>query len=950
MSNTPDSAVAGKESSASPFIGGTPPKPIAGSETVVNPERRQAAAAVKADDSHSDSSLVKVLFPAEVSSGDELPMLDVDQIRIGHYQIQRRIGSGGMGAVFRALDTRLQRIVALKILAPAFARDTAAVQRFQNEARATAILDHDNIAGVFFIGESQGMHYIAYEYVQGKNIRDLIRERRRISNTDAINYTLQVATALQHMAANGVTHRDIKPSNIIVTDKGRAKLVDLGLARKQNEDSLGDLTVAGTTLGTFDYISPEQAKDPRNVDVRSDIYSLGCTIYHMLTGEPPYPEGTVLQKLLDHQGAEPPDPATKNRRVPPNLSAVVRRMMASDLRKRYATPEQLIRDLMMVAGTLGMRGTTTEGLVWTASASRRQSFWVRNLGLVSTAGVLLLIVGLMQWFPEFGKGKVIETQPENAADRERATESVSVAVDQLGGRSRPGASGAAGGSIADQPNGAELRSPSQPTLLAPGTELGPLRIQNDEYGKIFERISPLIIPGRIPFATDPDAFEGILGGPTDAAGSGTGEAIGGSPNLAEASGGGIGAPLEPVPPIGAPTIVLYSPLGETEQSFATLEAACAAAVDGSVIELRYSGRHPSGRSEKPLQITDKKVTIRARDGARPVIEFEASSAGDAPEQRMVRLNGGAIELVNVDLVMTVDEVAQDARCAFFSLDSARQVLLSGVTIRVRNESLQPVAVFELAGVDSGAPMGIGDDPDSLEPLEVSMTESIVAAAADLFFVDRPVNARLSMSESAFALFGCVLRQEEGPEMPSSSSQIELRIDRCTCVSAGVLDIRSDQLTTNLVPLTLTTSSSLFSSIDGVSHLTHIVGDGTNEELLRAFTSWFGTENIYDDVPGFLRLRSDLGDFDLMTLDFTQWRDYWAGIDGGGEVGSIESAARWDSIWTGRSVDEWTTEAFRFIAESPEESPEFNGMIDVEEVGADVSRLPVLKPYVESGLP
>ena len=123
---------------------------------------------------------------------------------------------------------------------------------------------------------------------------------------ESVNYILQIASALVHTSAQGVVHRDIKPSNIIITPSGRAKLVDLGLARKENKDDhAADLTVAGTTLGTFDYISPEQARDPRAADVRSDIYSLGCTLYHMLTGEPPYPEGTVLQKLLQHQGGLP---------------------------------------------------------------------------------------------------------------------------------------------------------------------------------------------------------------------------------------------------------------------------------------------------------------------------------------------------------------------------------------------------------------------------------------------------------------------------------------------------------------------------------------------------------------------------------------------------------------------------------------------------------------------
>src|SRR5690606_6910543 len=154
-------------------------------------------------------------------------------------------------------------------------RDRAAVLRFQNEARAAARLDHENIARVFYIGEDRGLHFIAFEYVTGQNVRDAIIRAHRLRVADAVNYALQIASALRHTSAAGVVHRDIKPSNIIIAPNGRAKLVDLGLARKIASESMGDLTVAGTTLGTFDYISPEQAKDPRSVDVRSDIYSLG---------------------------------------------------------------------------------------------------------------------------------------------------------------------------------------------------------------------------------------------------------------------------------------------------------------------------------------------------------------------------------------------------------------------------------------------------------------------------------------------------------------------------------------------------------------------------------------------------------------------------------------------------------------------------------------------------
>jgi serine/threonine protein kinase len=283
---------------------------------------------------------------------------------LAHFELLEPIGVGGMAAVIRARDTQLDRTVALKILPPDMASDSEIVRRFQQEARAAAKLDHENIARVFFCGEDQGLHFIAFEFVEGDNLRTLLERRGPIPVPEALSYMLQIATGLAHASARGVVHRDIKPSNIIISSNGRAKLVDMGLARSLEPQSDGGLTQSGVTLGTFDYISPEQALEPRDADVRSDIYSLGCTFYHMLTGQPPVPEGTAAKKLHHHQHVDPVDPRQLNPAIPDDVAVLLSRMMAKEPKDRYQRPEDLVQHLFVLAQKLGAVSEVPEGVMF----------------------------------------------------------------------------------------------------------------------------------------------------------------------------------------------------------------------------------------------------------------------------------------------------------------------------------------------------------------------------------------------------------------------------------------------------------------------------------------------------------------------------------------------------------------------------------------------------------
>jgi serine/threonine protein kinase len=313
--------------------------------------------------------------------------------RIGQFELVEYVGGGGMGRVFRAIDTRLGRTVALKILPPEQATGADAAQRFQNEAQSAARLDHDNIARAYYVGEDRGLSYIVFEFVEGVNVRLLVEQKGPLPLAEALNYTLQITEALAHADSRGVVHRDIKPSNVLITPDGRVKLIDMGLARLRNVDaSGGDLTQSGVTLGTFDYISPEQARDPRKADIRSDIYSLGCTLFFMLVGRPPFPEGTVLQKLLQHQGDQPPEVREFRPDLPEELSRTLRKMMAKDPRQRYAGSAELAADLLALADQIGLRPVSPTSRVWVTPTVRPEPLLRRHLPWIAPAAALICIV------------------------------------------------------------------------------------------------------------------------------------------------------------------------------------------------------------------------------------------------------------------------------------------------------------------------------------------------------------------------------------------------------------------------------------------------------------------------------------------------------------------------------------------------------------------------------
>lgn len=265
--------------------------------------------------------------------------------RLGKYIIDRKIGQGGMGAVYLGRDPELKRQVALKVLPRDKAENPTLVKRFKAEAQAAAQLRHENIVAVYDSGEADGYLYIAMEYIDGKDLYELIRKRGRIPVNRSIQMIKEVASALQHAHEQNIVHRDIKPSNLLIRLDGKVKLTDLGLARSIDDTLETNITRAGTTVGTVDYMAPEQARNSKLADIRSDLYSLGCTWYHMLTGQAPYPEGSVTNKLQAHAIRPIPNARDLNPKIPEGIVAVLNRLMAKKPEDRYQSPAELLADL-----------------------------------------------------------------------------------------------------------------------------------------------------------------------------------------------------------------------------------------------------------------------------------------------------------------------------------------------------------------------------------------------------------------------------------------------------------------------------------------------------------------------------------------------------------------------------------------------------------------------------
>jgi len=265
---------------------------------------------------------------------------------LGKYKVLERLGSGGMGTVFLCEHKLMRRRVAVKVLPVTKVQDRASLDRFYREARAVAAVDHPNIVRAYDIDQDDNLHFLVMEWVDGTNLQDLVKKFGPLDVARSCHYIYGASVGLQHAHEIGLIHRDIKPGNILIDRSGVVKILDLGLARLTHDQD-DQLTRQNdeNVLGTADYLAPEQALDSHTVDIRADIYSLGATFYFLLSGSPPFPEGSVAQKLIWHQNRAPRPLKSLRAEVPDEVVAIVEKMMAKDPAQRYQTPAEVMAAL-----------------------------------------------------------------------------------------------------------------------------------------------------------------------------------------------------------------------------------------------------------------------------------------------------------------------------------------------------------------------------------------------------------------------------------------------------------------------------------------------------------------------------------------------------------------------------------------------------------------------------
>lgn len=911
--------------------------------------------------------------------------------RLGHFELLEYVGGGGMGRVFRAYDTRLARYVAVKILPPDQATDEETRLRFQNEAQSAARLDHENIARVFYVGEDHGLQYIVFEYIEGENIRDLVDRTGPLSLADAISFTLQITDALAHAAERAVVHRDIKPSNVLITREGHAKLIDMGLARLRQVDATDDLTASGVTLGTFDYISPEQARDPRNADVRSDIYSLGCTLFFMLTGRPPFPTGTVLQKLLQHQADQPPDVREFRSDIPDELVRIMRKMLAKDPRSRYQSPQPLVDELLQLAQRLGLQPIGPNKRVWMRRGEPRVGRWQRHVPWAAPLALLVAMVAAFPWLwpmvdraaalltdapagapvegtprlPPADDGVRVETpRPSDSSGREEEPSGPAVAAPRADDGTPRNRSDSASGRVpppGETPGGAGSSSPDSATgssasPAGPGNPPLPAASNGGNGGSAPPATSDLpAAPTGEPARTLPAGAVGEMPWLPSAGAWPAGAALGGptardplnlSPALSNGmlwpgaategageihtSAGRIDLAPSPSPGLRRQRVVVVDGVGGRDGRFADLAQACAAADDGDVIELAC------GRTalDCPWIVTQSRLTIRAAAGFQPVLVFDATP-GNEPrrgEDSVLATLGGKLAFVDVHLRITADAVRRSK--AAFDLAAEQSVRMERCVVSVESDEEPLVAdrgwsVFQFSG-RSAVPRG-DDAGHWFNPPRIELSNVVVRGDAHLLAANDAAPGRVIWNNGMFVSGESLLAVDErsADEDAEPSEGLSVELNHLTALaSGGILRWTRPAEQDGPHAVELRVSDSVFAG-NRLRPLIECLGFAGAADVQRSLR-YQGDGNLYDGFDHYLAVRRSPSE-SAKWLTFDEWSALW----GPQRERSTAAAIPW------RSRPDPARPAFQatpaeLLLDLPSDDM---ATMDGRPVGADVSALP-----------
>lgn len=767
--------------------------------------------------------------------------------RLAHFELLDFVGGGGMGRVFRARDRHLSRTVALKVLSPDQAADAATLMRFRNEAQSAARLDHPNIVRVFYLGEDRGIPFIVFEYIEGQNIRDLVANRGPLGLVEAAGYTLQVAEALAHAARHEVVHRDIKPSNVLVTPDGVAKIIDLGLARVQ-DPTANDLTASGVTLGTFDYISPEQARDPRTADVRSDIYSLGCTFFYMLAGRPPFPEGTVLQKLLQHQGDQPPDVRELRSDLPDEVPRLLRKMLAKDPRHRHQTPAELVEELSLVAEQLGLRPERAASAAWVPKPQPAAPFWERHLPWIMPVAALVLIVFVFDFFSasrddRSGRTAVATRPAPDAADAEAPKPAERISPAPSAGPAEPATAPVAAIAPAGTEKTAVTTPAAKPEPVVEATakpapaDSSPAAVREPDLAKTPPTSDPVETP------TEPASRETE---PTAAA--------------------------KPAAPTGLLVVGEALPGART---FSSLSAACVAAASGDVIELRYNGRRP----QRPTVLGNVKVTIRGGDGYRPILVFRP----DDPDpvrfpHSMLSIIGGQLTLRNVAVELEIPRDLPAESWSLFEILGGESVRLRNCWLTIRNagdqagDYHQDAAFFRLRQAP-GADLSTGGLAATTTPANIELDDCVARGEATFLRTEGLQPLRLNWANGLLVTSQFLLSADGGPEPPRASELRQLDLRHVTALMRrGLCRMTVSRSSPHQLPTQVRTSDSIFVGAPGGALIEHAGSESVDQ--CRSWIEWNGDRVFYQGWESFWTIKTSDASAAPESMTFDAWQLYW----------------------------------------------------------------------------